>query len=32
MVIVRTQVFMDVQTCKGETVKGLDIIYMTTII
>jgi len=27
MVIERTQDFMDVQTCKGETVRGLDIIH-----
>lgn len=27
MVIQKTLVIMDVQTCKGEKVKGLDIIY-----
>ena len=27
LVTERTQVFMDVQTCKGETVNGLDVIY-----
>jgi hypothetical protein len=27
MLIEGTQVFMDVQACKGETVKGLDIIH-----